>query len=86
MIGIPFLGFKKKVRLCCSEFSKNRDCVAKDFLKSAMLVPAIIRKDPHRPLPKSTRPTNNHQGFPMKTCRVVRFFTENARVRIRGFF
>jgi len=50
-----------------------------------MLVPAIFRKDRHRILPKNTRPTNNHHGFPTETCRVVRFFLKNARVRGCGF-
>jgi len=50
-----------------------------------MQVPAIIRKDLHRPLPKNARPTNNHQGFLTETFQVVRFFPKNARVRGRGF-
>jgi len=50
-----------------------------------MQVPAIIRKDRHHTLPQNALPTNNHHSIPTETCWIVRFFTENARVRIRGF-
>jgi len=50
-----------------------------------LLVPAIFRKDRYRILPKNTRPTNNHHDFLTETCRVVGFFTENARTKRHGF-
>ena len=75
----------KNVRATCCEFSKNRDAVAEDFLKTTMLVPAIIRKNLHRILSKNTGPTNNHRSFPTETFRVVQVFTKNSRARSCGF-
>jgi hypothetical protein len=66
-------------------FSKIPDRVAPDFFKSAMQVPAIIRKDRHRAHLQNDRPTNNHHSPTMETFRVVRFFPKNVRAQGRGF-
>jgi len=75
----------KNLNLAAEDFRKSPIALLRIFLKSAMQVPAIIRKDLHRHIPKNARPTNNHHSPPMETCRVMWFFTRNVRAQGREF-